>query len=46
MRPHRVVVPTPSLDDDLRLGARAEPFEAEALVAELAVEALVDAVLP
>src|SRR6185436_2169742 len=36
----------PSLDDHLRLGARAEPFEAQALVAELAVEALRDAIVP
>jgi hypothetical protein len=46
MRPHRVEVPLPRFDDDLRLGTRAKPFEAEALVAELAVEALTDPVLP
>lgn len=40
MRPHRVVVPAPGLDDHLRLGARAEPFEAEAFVAELAVDGM------
>ncbi len=45
VRPHRVEVPPPSLDDDLRLGTRAKPFEAEALVAELAVETLADPVL-
>jgi hypothetical protein len=31
---------------DLGLGAREEPFQTQALVAELAVEALADAVLP
>jgi hypothetical protein len=46
MRPHFVVVPPPCFDDDLRLGARTEPFEAQALVAELAVEAFRDAILP
>lgn len=30
MRPHLVVVLAPSLDDDLGLGAGAEPFEAQA----------------
>ena len=45
-RPHRVVVLPPSLDDDLGFGTRAEPFETEASVAELAVEALRDAILP
>ena len=46
MRTDVVVVPTPGFDHDPRLGAAAEPFEAPALVAELAVEALVVAVLP
>ena len=46
MRPHLVVVLTPRLDDDLGLGPGAEPFEAQALVAELAVETLRRAVLP
>ncbi len=46
MRPHLVVVLAPRLDDDLGLGAGAEPFEAQALVAELAVETLRRAVLP
>src|ERR671919_2010254 len=46
MRPHFVVVPPPCFDDHLRLGARTEPFEAQALVAELAVEAFRDAILP
>ena len=44
MRPHRVVVLPPALDNDLC--ARAEPFEAEAFVAKLAVEAFADAILP
>ena len=43
---HQVVVLPPSLDDDLRLAAGAEPFHAQAFVAKLAVEALVGAVLP
>src|SRR5688572_24305390 len=46
MRAHVIVVLSPGLDDHLRLGPRAEPFEAQALVAELAVEALRDAILP
>ena len=46
MRPHLVVVPAPGLDDGPGLGSRAEPFEAQALVAELAVEALRRTVLP
>jgi hypothetical protein len=46
MRANLVVVAPPGLDHDLGLGARQEPFEAQALVAELAVEALADAVLP
>src|SRR4029077_15729169 len=43
---HLVVVAPPSLDDHLRLGTRTKPFEVQALVAELAVEALRDAILP
>lgn len=46
MRAHVVVVPAPGLDDGPRLGSRAEPFEAQARVAELAVEPLARAVLP
>ena len=46
MRPYLVVVRAPRLDDDCGVGAGAEPFEAQALVAELAVEAFPDAVLP
>jgi hypothetical protein len=45
MLPHDVIVLTPALDDDFCFGARAEPFEAEAFVAELTVEALGDAIL-
>src|SRR5512142_1576398 len=41
-----VVMLPPLLDDDLRLGACAKPFHAQALVAELAVEAFVAAILP
>jgi hypothetical protein len=36
----------PGFDHDFGLSAREEPFEAQALVAELAVEALADAILP
>src|SRR5215467_9231355 len=39
-------MPPPILDDHLRLGTRTKPFEAQALVAELAVEAFRDAILP
>ena len=46
MRPHGVIVLPPTLDDDLGFGARAEPFEAEAFIAEFAVEAFADAILP
>jgi hypothetical protein len=46
MRPHLVVVAPPGLDRHPCLGARAEPLQAQTLVPELAVEALVGAVLP
>lgn len=46
MRANRVVVAAPGFDHDLGLGAREKPFEAQALVAELTVEALADAILP
>jgi hypothetical protein len=46
MRPHGVVVLAPSLDQDARLSAGAEPFHVQAFVAQPAVEALVRAVLP
>lgn len=41
-----VVVLAPSLDDDLGLAERVEPFGGHALVAEFAVDAFVGAVLP
>ena len=46
MRTDLVEVPPPLFDQNLRLGARTKPFEAQTLVAELAVEALRDAILP
>ncbi len=45
MRSNIVVVTAPRLDQDNGLGPAAKPFDAE-LVAQLAVEALVEAVLP
>ena len=36
MRAHLIVMPAPGLDDDLGLGPRPEPLQAQALVAELA----------
>ena len=46
MRTNLVVVKTPGFDDGLGFGSGAEPLHAQALVAELAVEALADAILP
>jgi hypothetical protein len=46
MRTYLVEVPPPLFDQNLRLGARTKPFEAQTLVAELAVEAFRDAILP
>lgn len=46
MRPYRVVVISPSLDQHLRLLQRIEDFRVQEFVPELAVEALVVAVLP
>ena len=46
MRTHFIIVPPPCFDDHLRLGAGTKPFEAQALVTELAVEAFGDAILP
>jgi hypothetical protein len=46
MRTYRVVMPAPALDHHLGLCARAEPFQAQALVAKLAVEALANPILP
>ena len=45
MRAHLIEVLAPGFDDDLGLGAREKPFGAQALVAELAVEAFRDATL-
>src|SRR6476620_9829843 len=46
MRPDFIVMAAPGFDDHLRLASAAEPLEAQALVTEAAVEALVHAVLP
>ena len=46
MRTYLVEVPPPCFDQNLRLGARTKPFEAQTLVAELAVEALRRTILP
>ena len=46
MRPDLVVVLTPALDHDLRIDSIAKPLHRQALIAELAVEGLVRAVLP
>src|SRR5271169_2862672 len=46
MRPYCIVMPTPDFDQDPSLDAVAKPLHVQALVAELAVEALVGAILP
>ena len=46
MRAYLVEVSPPFFDQNFCLGARTKPFEAQTLVAELAVEALRDAILP
>ena len=46
MRSDLVVVPTPDLDDDLRINSIAKPLHQLALIAEHPVEGLVGAVLP
>ena len=46
VRANLIVVAAPRFDHDLGLGAREEPLHAQALVAELAVEAFVHAILP
>ena len=46
MRSHLVVVPTPAFDQNPSLGPGAEPLHVQAFVAELAIEALADAILP
>ena len=46
MRTHLVVLTPELLDQDLRIDSVLEPLHAETLIAELAVERLVGAVLP
>ena len=46
MRPYVIVMTPPDFDEDACFGATAKPLHAQAFVAELAVEALIGAVLP
>ena len=46
MRPNLVGMSTPGLDEHLRLSSASEPFQAQAFVAEIVVEALVCCILP
>jgi len=46
MRPDLVEVLSPDFDHDLCFGPTVEPFQAQALVAELAIEAIGTAILP
>src|SRR6185312_4715481 len=46
VRAHGVVVLAPRLDDDLGFASRTKPLDTQTLVAELAVEPFVGAVLP
>src|SRR5947208_3390441 len=46
MRPDGVVVPSPTLDDDLGLAQHVEDLAVEQLVAQARIEALDEAVLP
>ncbi len=46
MGPERVVLPAPTLDDDLRFPERVEDFSVQQLVPKLAVEGLDVSVLP
>jgi hypothetical protein len=46
MRPHIIAMPTPDFDEHAGFGAATETLHAQALIAELAVEAFVGAVLP
>jgi len=46
MRSNLVVMPTPRLDNDLRIDSVSEPLHRQALIAELAVERLIGSVLP
>ena len=46
MRPDRVLVPSPALDDDLALAQSVEDLAVEQLIAKVGVETLDVAVLP
>ena len=46
MRAYRVVVAEPQFNDDLGLGAGTKPLQAQAFIAEFAVEAFIHAILP
>jgi hypothetical protein len=46
MRAYFVVMTSPLLDDHLRIGSAAEPFEAQALVTEFAIDAFRNTILP
>ena len=46
MRANVVVALAPSLEDDNRFATGGEPLDAQALIAEFAVEALVAPILP
>ena len=46
MRPDRVVVPPPALNDDLCFLQRIEDFAIQKLISKLRVEALTIAILP
>ena len=46
MWPDIIVMSPPDFDQDAGLGATTEPFHAQALVAELAIETFVGTVLP
>lgn len=46
MRPNGVVVPAPTLDDDLGLAQRVEDLAVKELIAQARVEALDEPVLP
>jgi len=46
MRTYLVVVAPPRLDNDFRFGTRTKPFQAQTLIAKLAVETFRDSILP
>jgi hypothetical protein len=46
MQPNRIEVTLPLLDHELGLRASAKPFDIEARVAKLSIEALIVAILP